>query len=83
MAVIHIEQHTVSSEGVTLDSIIWQRFHEPKDGLLEYMLEMPENYLLEHQETELAVGTVVHLPIFDDEDRYEEKPIDLFSVLSQ
>jgi phage tail protein X len=63
MAVITLETYTVKSEGQSVDLIIWQRFKRPMPGLLERILDMPENQQLEHQGFTLALGTTVTIPI--------------------
>jgi phage tail protein X len=63
MEVISQEAYTVSSEGISLDLMIWRRFRKPMDGLLEHMLSMQENQHLADLPAILPPGTVVTMPI--------------------
>lgn len=78
MTTIAVEPHMVKSEAVTLDLIIWQRFRQPMDGLLERILDMPENAHLEHEGAELRVGTIVYIPIDTPRGGDRVQPISLW-----
>lgn len=60
------EQYEVKSEGVTISSIVWQRFKRPMPGLIELIME--ENQDLEEAGTEIPVGTTVTIPIPSNRD---------------
>ncbi len=57
------ESVTVAGEGVTLDLLIWRRFRQPMDGVLEAMLALPDNYGVSALPAVLPIGTVVTIPI--------------------
>lgn len=57
------ESVTVTGDGVTLDMLIWRRFRQPMDGVLEALMAMPDNYGLAALPAVLPLGTVVTIPI--------------------
>ena len=61
--IIALEQYEIQSEGMTVSKMIWRRYRRPMIGLLEVTLELPENYLLEHQDAMLTPGAIVFLPV--------------------
>lgn len=63
MPAITYETHTVRSDGVSLDLILWQRFKRPMPGLLETVLGLDANQHLESAGFVLPLGTVVTIPI--------------------
>ncbi|MBI1649887.1 phage tail protein [Hyphomicrobium sulfonivorans] len=65
MSIITLERHTVGSEGMSVDLILWQRFLRPMPGLFERLMALPENQHLEHCGFILPLGTVVTIPIED------------------
>jgi len=79
MKILTIEEHTVASEGVTLDLILWRRFKTKTPGLLEYMLDMPENQGLEHAPAVLPLGTAVFVPIPVPKAQTVANPVSLWS----
>lgn len=72
--IIDLEPNTVGTEGVTVDHIIWRRYRRPMWGLVEILLDQPENAHLEHQLPYLAVGTVVYVPVVATDD-FETIPV--------
>ncbi len=56
-----LEPITVEAEGVTVASIVWQRFNRPMPGLVEAVLAA--NPGLSARGVFIPVGTVVVLPI--------------------
>ena len=79
MKILTVEEHTVATEGVTLDLILWRRFKTKTPGLLEYMLAMPENQGLEHAPAVLPLGTVVSVPIPSPKAQTVSNPVSLWS----
>lgn len=63
MAVLTYETHRVGSEGLSLDAILWRRFHREMPGLLERTLGLAANQHLERMGFILPLGTVVTIPI--------------------
>jgi hypothetical protein len=62
MTITATEPYVVDGEGVTIDLILWRRFHVATPGVLAELLALPENEHLEQCPAELPVGTVVWLP---------------------
>lgn len=63
MATITLERHTVGSDDMSVDLILWQRFRRPMPGLFERLMALSENQHLEHCGFILPLGTVVVIPI--------------------
>jgi phage tail protein X len=63
MTEIARETFTVSSDGMSVDLIIWQRFRRPMLGLFERIMALPENQHLEHCGFVLPLGVAVTIPI--------------------
>ena len=62
-----MEKITITGEGMTLSKLVWNRFHEPKPGLVEWIMDVNPN-IAKHGEY-LPVGLSVMMPI-------EETPSD-------
>lgn len=60
-----VEEITVNSEGYTLSLLIWERFQAPAPGVLGKIFAL--NPRLSLQGTRLAVGTVVRMPVINQE----------------
>lgn len=58
------ESLTVNGEGVTLDQLVWRKFHRPIPGLVEQVLGL--NPGLAQLGPYLPVGTRVVLPILQE-----------------
>lgn len=78
MEVISYEQHTVGSEGISVDLILWRRFKRPVPGLVELTLELAENQHLEHCGFVLPLGTVVTVPVVARPTRTTSRVISLW-----
>ncbi len=64
MAVTY-ETVTVAGQNVTLSLLLWRRFREPKEGLLEVALAA--NQTLAARGPVLPIGTVVQIPVPEPE----------------
>jgi phage tail protein X len=65
MQIIATEEITVSGDGITLSRLIWRRFRRAVPGLAEVTLDA--NPGLSSLGPILPIGTVVRLPIPQDE----------------
>lgn len=57
---------TVTGEGLTLDLILWRKFRQPMDGLIEKVLD--KNQGLAKLGTWLPLGTTFTIPAVNDDD---------------
>lgn len=57
---------TVAGDGLVLSQIIWRRFRRPMIGMVERVLDMPENYGLADLGPVIPVGTRIVIPIDDE-----------------
>lgn len=67
------ETITVQSEGLTVSRIVWQRFHAPKPGLVERILDI--NPGLAALGFFLPVGTVFLLPVDPEETKVQSETV--------
>lgn len=63
MNIIAKEAITVGGDNLMLDQLIWRRYQQDMPGLLETLLNLPENAHLESEAAVLKPGTVVTMPV--------------------
>lgn len=71
------EAVTVTGEGLTLDLILWRKFRQPMNGVIEKVLDA--NQGLAKLGMWLPVGTKVVIPVIDTEERSNPDVIVLWS----
>lgn len=63
MIFLAYEPVVVAGEDIAIDLLIWRRFKRPMAGLLEALLDLPDNQHLADLPAILPLGTRVVIPI--------------------